>query len=284
MLTTGSNKNSYQISKKLSYVSLSFFLMFLLSACSAVPSESSAINEEVRPATQVEKGPYETAVMNQPSVVSYEAPDDPLRFINEPIFTFNDNAYQYVFSPLASGYQKIVPQPIDTGISNFFSNLREPLYAINHLLQGSFAESGESAVRFLTNTTLGLVGLFDPANDWMDIPSNKTTFDKTLAAYGVGRGSFLVLPLLGPTNVRGISSTVFNSYAHPLNFIHDQDAAQQLLIFDGIHGQIPLLSRYPAIVAKVENKYEFIRNLYLQGLQRDQAAEATRKLQQPDTE
>lgn len=207
--------------------------------------------------------------MNQPSVVSYKAPDDPLRFINEPIFSFNDKAYTYVLSPLASGYEKIVPTVVHTGITNFFYNLREPLYVINHLLQGNLAESGNSFLRVLINTTIGLAGLFDPANDLMDIERNKTTFGNTLQSYGVGHGAYLVLPLLGPSDFRDTSSLTFNYFAHPLNFINDQSAAQQLLIFDGVHSQVPVLSKYPQVLENVESKYEFIRNLYMQNLQRD---------------
>lgn len=216
------------------------------------------------------KGPYEIAAeQNLPSVVSYQEPEDSLRFINEPIFKFNDTVYRYVLSPLATGYQKVVPEPIDNSISNFFYNLREPLYAVNHLLQGELKESGKSIVRVLINSTVGLLGLFDAANSMMDVERNKTTFGDTLATYGVGYGTYIVLPLLGPSDLRDTASLTFNYFAHPLNFINDEDAASQLLIADGIQAQIPILVKYPDVLADVENSYEFVRNLYMQNILRD---------------
>lgn len=242
----------------------------VLSACSTQPNqgiEQTQSQESNKPTNK--KGPYEKTVMNEPSVVSYKAPDDPLRAINEPIFTFNDYAYRYVLSPLAAGYEKIMPEPIDKGITNFFYNLREPLYAINHLFQGNFSESGDSLARVIINTTVGIAGLFDAADGLMGIEREKTTFGNTLAHYGVGHGAYLVLPLLGPSDFRDTGSLTFNYFAHPLNFINDETAAQQLLIFDGVHAQVPVLSNYPKVVDGTENKYEFVRNLYMQNLKRD---------------
>lgn len=260
---------------KLKLVFISSLLPFVLaiSGCSSVPSEQSDRQKTTQNVfehnVKNKKGPYEKDVMNQPSVVSYQPPEDPLRVINEPIFAFNDGAYRYVLSPLASGYEKVVPKPIDKGISNFFYNLREPLYMINHLLQGNFSESGDSFARVLINTTIGIAGLFDAANNLIGIERNKTTFGSTLASYGVGHGAYIVLPLLGPSDLRDTSSLTFNYFAHPLNFINDETAAQQLLIFDGIHSQVPVLSNYPRVLEGTENRYEFVRNLYMQNLQRD---------------
>ncbi|WDE12520.1 VacJ family lipoprotein [Thalassomonas haliotis] len=232
----------------------------ILGACSTGPSAGG----------QAEKGPYEIAAENPgPSLVSYQSPDDPLRFINEPIFSFNDKLYRYLLSPLASGYEAVVPAAVDNSISNFFYNLREPLYALNHLLQGNVAQSGNSLSRVLLNSTLGLLGLFDPASRLMDIKRHKTTFGDTLASYGIGHGTYLVLPFLGPSDIRDTGSLSFNYLLHPLNFIKDEDAARQLLLFDGLHSQAPVLSHYPQIMADIENPYEFIRNLYMQNLRRD---------------
>jgi phospholipid-binding lipoprotein MlaA len=271
MLKTHKNNLITGITQKLTYVFvvLSFTV---LSACSSTPSsqddqpeQAGATAQQVAP----QKGPYETDVMNQPSVVSYVAPEDPLRFINEPIFSFNDTAYTYVFSPLAAGYKKIMPEAVAEAISNFFYNLREPLYALNHLLQGNFNESWESVKRVVVNSTVGLAGLFDAADGLMEIERNKTTFGNTLQSYGVGHGAYLVLPLLGPSDFRDTGSLAFNYFAHPLNFINDESAAQHLLIIDAAQSQVPVLSNYPKVLGDVENKYEFVRNLYMQNLQRD---------------
>lgn len=270
MLKADNNKFFSDGFFKLNYVVL-FFMCILLTACSSTqPEQLSASDMSPIDGAEVPLGPYEkAAVMNQPSVVSYQAAEDPLRFINEPIFSFNDKAYEYVLSPIAKGYENLVPEVVDQGITNFFYNLREPLYALNHLLQGNFSESGASLLRVLVNTTIGLAGLFDPASDLMEIERNKTTFGNTLESYGVGYGAYVVLPLLGPSDFRDTGSLTFNYFAHPLNYINDESLAQQLLIIDGVHAQVPILSNYPKVLEGVENRYEFVRNLYMQNLQRD---------------
>jgi len=259
------------VKRKLWYTTVLLFCLLITACSSVLPEQSDTEDTHIAPTVKAQKiGPYEQAeVMNQASVVSYEVVEDPLRFINEPIFYFNDKAYTYVLTPLAVGYEKVVPTFVDKGITNFFYNLREPLYAINHLLQGNIAQSGESLFRVLVNTTIGLAGLFDPANDLIDIERNKTTFGNTLQTYGLGHGAYLVLPFLGPSDFRDVSSLAFNYFAHPLNFINDETAAQQLLIFDGAQAQVPILSKYPKVLKNVESRYEFVRNLYMQNLQRD---------------
>lgn len=245
-------------------------IILLITLCSGCSAASNNVSESPIKNEQPLKGPYELAAeQNVPSVVSYQPPEDSLRFINEPIFKFNDVAYRYVLSPLANGYQQIVPEPVDNSISNFFYNLREPLYAVNHLLQGEFKASGKSIARVLINSTVGLLGLFDAADSMMDVERHKTTFGDTLASYGVGHGAYVVLPLLGPSDLRDTASLTFNYFAHPLNYINDDEVATQLLLADGIQAQIPILAKYPDVLADVENPYEFVRNLYMQNLLRD---------------
>ena len=244
-------------------------IMFLTLGVGCSSSNDKLAEENVAHEQPV-LGPYEIAAeQNIPSVVSYQAPEDSLRFINEPIFKFNDMIYRYLLSPLANGYQEVVPEPVDNSIGNFFYNLREPLYAVNHLLQGEFSASGKSITRVLINTTVGLLGLFDPANSMMELERNKTTFGDTLANYGVGHGAYIVLPLLGPSDLRDTASLTFNYFAHPLNFINDDQAATQLLLVDGIQAQVPILAQYPRVLTDVENPYEFVRNLYMQNVERD---------------
>lgn len=256
-----------KVNKSIIRYSLILLMVSLAAGCSS--SNANDIEKTINNEQPV-KGPYELAAeQNVPSVISYQAPEDSLRFINEPIFKFNDTVYRYVLSPLANGYEQVVPKPVDNSIRNFFYNLREPLYAVNHLLQGELSASGKSLSRVLINSTVGLLGLFDPANSLMDIERNKTTFGDTLATYGVGHGVYLVLPLLGPSDLRDTASLTFNYFLHPLNFINDEEVAGQLLLADGIQAQIPILASYPEVLADVEDPYEFVRNLYMQNLLRD---------------
>lgn len=259
----------YIFANKIQRTFVVILVLSFLSACSSTPKEAEAHNPAIQQTVNSELGPYEVNP-TAPSVVSYQVVDDPLRFINEPIFTFNDVIYEYALSPFSRGYQAVVPDPIDQGIGNFFSNLKEPVSAINHLLQGEFSRSGKNLSRVLINSTIGILGLFDPATDWFGLNEEASSFAKTFEYYGAEQGAYLVLPFLGPTDVRGVVAIPFDRYVHPLNHINDDEAATNLQIIGGIHGQIPLLANYPKMLKDVDDRYEFIRNLFMQRSKRDQ--------------
>lgn len=215
-------------------------------------------------------GPYEARDAEQePAVVSYDDYKDPLETINRPIFKFNDVTYRYLLSPLARGYQHAVPEPVDKSLANFFYNLREPLYFINNLLQLKPAESGKSVLRLGINSTIGLLGFFDPADAWWGIDREKTDFADTLARYGVGYGAYIVIPILGPSDLREGTSTTFEYFTHPLRHIGRERVATVLLSVDGFRERVQELSSYVDVVEESEDPYMFVRNLYLQGVQRD---------------
>jgi phospholipid-binding lipoprotein MlaA len=111
---------------------------------------------------------------------------------------------KFVFLPVVAGYETVVPRFAQTGVSNFFSNLREVRTFCNSILQAKGKKSLVTLGRFLTNSTIGIGGLFDPATSfgWRQ---QHEDFDRTLETWGVGTGPYLVLPLLGPSTVRNAS-------------------------------------------------------------------------------
>lgn len=126
---------------------------------------------------------------------------DPFEKYNRGMTRFNLKADEVVLQPVARGYKKVVPSPIRNGLHNFFLNLREPLNMVYDLLQGKWAMAGRDAGRFAINTTLGLGGVNDVAS-YMDLPRRDEDFGQVLAVWGVSSGPHLVLPLLGPSNIR----------------------------------------------------------------------------------
>jgi phospholipid-binding lipoprotein MlaA len=126
---------------------------------------------------------------------------DPLEPFNRAIFWFNDKAYFIVLKPLARGW-RYAPEPLRISIKNFFNNLQAPVRIVNAGLQGKFTAAGTELTRFLTNSTLGIGGLFDPSKEHFNqLPQNEDT-GQTLGFYGVGPGPYLVLPFVGPSNLR----------------------------------------------------------------------------------
>ena len=121
--------------------------------------------------------------------------------VNRGIFVFNQALDGAVFEPLAKGYRKL-PVPIRRGTSNFLTNLSTLITVPNNLLQGEFKKAGENTLRFAVNTTLGILGIFDPASGLGFADLEKEDYGQTLARWGVGEGCYLVLPILGPTTAR----------------------------------------------------------------------------------
>lgn len=126
---------------------------------------------------------------------------DPWEGFNRSMYRFNYRFDKYVLLPVVSGYQAIAPDFVETGIRNFFSNLRDITTFMNSVLQVSPDKTVETTGRFLVNTTIGVVGLFDVASRF-DFPKHNEDFGQTLGYWGLGNGPFLVLPILGPSNVR----------------------------------------------------------------------------------
>ncbi len=132
---------------------------------------------------------------------------DPWEPFNRAMYNFNSGFDRYVFLPLVSGYRTVTPDPVETGVSNFFENLREIKYFFNNLLQGELSDSGITLGRFAVNSTVGLLGFFDPATA-MGMYSRPEDFGQTLGVWGVGKGPYLVLPIFGPSNLRDTTGLV----------------------------------------------------------------------------
>jgi phospholipid-binding lipoprotein MlaA len=143
---------------------------------------------------------------------------DPYERFNRKMFNFNNRLDDYVAEPISNAYKWITPQFMQTGVFNFFNNLKNVNVVINDVLQAKYSQSAEDTVRLTINSTLGLGGLFDVAKD-VGLEQNEEDFDQTMAVWGVPRGSYLVLPVLGPSSARGIPGVVFDTAANPSSYI-----------------------------------------------------------------
>ena len=141
-------------------------------------------------------------------------PSDPLEKINRPIYKFNRVADTYVLRPVAKTYVQWTPSPIRTGVSNFLGNLFYPTTIVNDLLQAKFVQTGKDTGRFVLNTTIGIVGLFDVATP-LGLPRNDEDLGQTLGYWGVGEGWYLMLPLLGPSTNRDLIGDLGDSFTGP---------------------------------------------------------------------
>ena len=129
------------------------------------------------------------------------------------IFKFNMGFDNAILEPIAKGYNKL-PEPIKNGTSNFTSNIATLLSIPNHLAQGNFKGAGDATASFLINSTIGIIGLANPAEK-MGLNAQKEDVGQTLGAYGVGPGCYFVLPVLGPTTARDSVGMVADTFVDP---------------------------------------------------------------------
>tara|TARA_B100000401_G_scaffold424295_1_gene352929 strand:+ start:79 stop:804 length:726 start_codon:yes stop_codon:yes gene_type:complete len=129
--------------------------------------------------------------------------------VNRGIFAFNQAIDGLVFEPLAKGYLYL-PSPIRTGTSNFVGNLSTLLTIPNNILQGDLGLAGKNGLRFIVNSTVGIIGIFDPASAIGLNSYEKEDFGQTLGSWGVGEGCYIVLPVLGPSTARDAIGSLGN--------------------------------------------------------------------------
>ncbi|WP_051084983.1 MlaA family lipoprotein [Salinimonas chungwhensis] len=196
--------------------------------------------------------------------------NDPWEDFNRAIFAFNNTTYEYVLNPAAEGYRFIVPAVARDKIGNAFNNIREPLNLLSNAAAGQFNEAGANLSRFVINSTLGVFGLFDPADHWFDIKPHKQTIADTLAFYDISAGPYLVLPILGPGDSRGAVSLFTEGVIHPVNYFVDAPASYGIRAFDGFDDYSGQAEIYESLYQKAEDPYIYFRNQYIQGQRRDE--------------
>ncbi|WP_127555243.1 MlaA family lipoprotein [Saccharospirillum alexandrii] len=166
---------------------------------------------------------------------------DPFESTNRVIYRVNDGLDQAVLRPLSVTYQTVTPDPMERGVRNFFQNIGEVRNATNNLLQGKWRATGSSTGRFVINSTVGLLGVFDVARH-IGIERKVEDFGQTLGVWGLGPGPYLVLPLLGPSSVRDSSGFLGDIWLSPLQY-SDFNLVERsgLATLDGLQTRADLL-------------------------------------------
>lgn len=144
--------------------------------------------------------------------------EDPLEGFNRIIFAFNEVFDGILLRPLAETYNFLIPDPIKEGVGNVLGNLAEPLTFMNDVLQLKFDRAGETFSRFVLNTTFGLGGIFDVADEFGGIRRHKEDFGQTLGHAGLESGPYLVLPFIGPSNFRDMIGTGVDILTDPVDY------------------------------------------------------------------
>ena len=198
---------------------------------------------------------------------------DPLSGYNKLMTNFNDGMITYALNPVSRAYGYVIPEPIRIGVSNAFHNIQFPIRFANNLLQGKFRNASGELERFLVNSTVGIAGLMDPAKEYMHIYPHNEDFGQTLGFYGVGPGFHIVLPFLGPSNVRDLAGLTLDAYVSPLvnvrgvvNYKIPNNFAESVAITAGyfVNKNSLELGQYESIKKDAIELYPFLRDIYEQ--------------------
>jgi phospholipid-binding lipoprotein MlaA len=190
-------------------------------------------------------------------------PRDPLESYNRAMYSFNDTFDRAIFKPVAEGYDKVMPKPVNTGISNFFSNLDDVLVLFNDLLQFKLKQGASDFSRLTWNSTVGLFGIIDVASH-MDLPKHNEDFGQTLGYWGVGSGPYIVLPFLGPSTLRDGTGLVADWQVDPLARVENDQTRWGLIGLKAVDTRAGLLRATSIIETASLDPYAFMRDAYLQ--------------------
>ncbi len=193
--------------------------------------------------------------------------NDPLELLNRFTFAFNMALDTLVFQPVASFYRFLLPVEVRNSVRNAVRNLRSPLILINDVLQGEMTRAETTLVRFLVNSTIGVLGVFDVA-DGMGYPFHDEDFGQTLGVHGVGEGFYLVLPVFGPSSPRDGIGMLVDLYLDPMTYAAEAADVEDFLLARTVAGGIDKRARNIDIIEDLKRDsidfYARVRSLYRQ--------------------
>lgn len=190
-------------------------------------------------------------------------PGDPLEGYNRAMFSFNEKVDDYVLRPVAEVYDHVTPQPVRTGVGNFFGNLGDISNGINNLLQGKFTQGLSDAARFGVNTTVGILGLFDVATE-LGLAKSDEDFGQTLGWWGVGEGPYFVVPLLGPRTIRDAAALPIDLHGDLVWRVDHVPTRNAFTALKVVNTRANLLGIDKTLEEGTLDKYAYTRDFYLQ--------------------
>jgi phospholipid-binding lipoprotein MlaA len=188
---------------------------------------------------------------------------DPWERMNRGTFWFNERVDRAVLEPVATGWDWILPERVQTSVSSFYDNLGMPIVFVNDLLQAKPVAASQDVGRFVVNTTVGIAGLFDPASRF-GIPENDEDFGQTFGRWGCPPGPYLVLPLLGPSTVRDAFGRVADMGATVYGYFVPWEVSAGLTAVGTVNTRAALLEEIRQDREESLDFYVFLRSAYLE--------------------
>ena len=189
---------------------------------------------------------------------------DPIEPVNRTMFGVNDVLYFWVVKPVTKTYSNIVPKPGRIGTANFFQNLLTPMRLVNSLLQGKGKAAHREVDRFAINTTIGILGVGDPALDKWNIKPSDEDLGQTLAVYGLGNGPYLVLPFFGPSTLRDTGGMAGDIFLNPIWYVKPRELSIGISTFRYTNEGSFRIGEYESFKDASVDPYVAMREAYIQ--------------------
>ena len=197
---------------------------------------------------------------------------DPIEPVNRGIFWFNDTFDVYLLEPVSRGYDFVVPNGVQHSVTNFFRNLKFPAFFVSDVVQFKFDQAAVHTGRFLINTTIGVAGLFDVAEEF-GLEHHYEDFGTALGYRGVPSGPYIVIPFLGPSNARDACGRIVDAFLNPVFYLDsftDLSSEEAFAISAGLYGLDAINTRADLLEAVETAKsasldyYLFLQSAYYQ--------------------
>ncbi len=188
--------------------------------------------------------------------------DDPFEPWNRAMYEVHQVVDGNVVKPIAEAYVKTMPEPIRTGVSNFFGNIDDLFTGINNVLEGRGNQAGDDFGRVLLNSTFGFVGVLDLAS-MIGINKDKKDFGITFGKWGAPQGPYFFVPLFGPTTVRDGTGTVVRFFLSPVGYINEVPLRNSIYGIGYLDTRAQALSAESVLDTAALDRYRFLRNAYL---------------------
>lgn len=202
-------------------------------------------------------------LLNGCTAVAERNPYDPYEPYNRTMFKINDKADQYVLKPVAKGYRKVTPKPVQTAVGNFFNNLRDVVSFGSNMLRGEVGKAGYDFMRVAVNTTFGLGGLINIADE-AGMPSHKNTLGDTFATWGWKKSNYFVYPLLGPSTVRdSVAGTLVSVYPVESAIIPKPIGRFSATVLKAVDQRAQYLELTERLDQMAMDKYAYTRDMYM---------------------
>ncbi len=189
---------------------------------------------------------------------------DPIAPWNRVMFHFNDKFYFWVLKPVAKGYRALVPLPVRTCVENFFYNLATPIRLVNCILQRKGRAADAEFVRFLLNTTVGILGFGDPAKRYPELNPSPEDLGQTLGIYKIGNGFYIVWPFLGPSTLRDSVGMIGDLFLNPITYVQPTEASLGISGYKTVNETSFRIGDYESFKEAAIEPYEAFRDAYIQ--------------------